>query len=70
MFNDYEQESDNELELWGKAYFKLGMIDRLKIRNEFFAEKIELNDKDTFINYESDELAEWIEVQKSFLLDC
>lgn len=65
MFNDYEQESDNELELWGKAYFKLGMIDRVKIRNEFFAEKIELNDKDTFINYESDELAEWIEVQKS-----
>ena len=34
MFNDYEQESDNELELWGKAYFKLGMIDRVKIRNE------------------------------------
>lgn len=65
MFNDYEKESDNELEFWCKAYFKLEMIDRVKIRNEFFAEKIELNDNDTFINCELNELSEWIEMQKS-----
>lgn len=27
MFNDFEEESNNEMEFWRKTYFKLGMID-------------------------------------------
>lgn len=64
MFEKYELDYERQVDLWNSAYFKLGIKDREKIRNEFFTNKIEKKDDDTFINYEGNELSEWIEEQK------
>ena len=40
------------------------MIEREKIRNEFFRETNKIKDNDTFINYFKNNLSEWIEEQK------
>ena len=65
MFADYDLAYSAEIDFWSKVYFKLGMIDREKIRNEFFANKVEIKDNDTFFNCDLDEFSDWIEQQKS-----
>ena len=64
MFADYELEYEKQLDLWNCTYFKLGMRDREKIRNEFFSNKAEIKESDTFINYQANEFSEWVEEQK------
>jgi hypothetical protein len=64
MFSEYELEYEKQLDLWNCTYFKLGMRDSQKIRNEFYENKIEMKDEDTFLNYECNGLSEWIEMQK------
>lgn len=64
IFNVYELEYSSEIEFWGRTYFKLGMTDRAKIRNEFFENNAKINENDTFLNCEYNELPEWIEEQK------
>ena len=64
MFTNYDLLYSNEIGFWSKTYFKLGMLEREKIRNEFFANKAEIKETDTFINYGANELSEWIEEQK------
>ena len=64
MFTDYDLLYSNEIVFWSKTYFKLGMIDKDKIRNEFFANKMEIKDNDTFLNYEANNFSDWLEEQK------
>lgn len=63
MFRNYELAYSNEIEFWSRTYFKLGMTDREKIRNEFFNNKLE-NDKDTYFNHETNDISDWVEEQK------
>lgn len=62
-FRNYELTSSNEVEFWSRTYFKLGMTDREKIRNEFFNNKLE-KDEDTYFNNETNDISEWVEEQK------
>ncbi len=64
MFSKYELEYSKEVDIWGLAYFKLGLLEREKIRNEFFKKETKINDKDTFLNYSKNNFSEWIEEQK------
>jgi len=64
LFSNYELEYSKEIDIWGLAYFKLGMIEREKIRNEFFEKEAKTKDNDTFINYYKNNFSEWIEEQK------
>ena len=64
MFTDYDLLYSNEIVFWSKTYFKLGMLDKDKIRNEFFANKMEIKDNDTFLNYEANNFSDWLEEQK------
>lgn len=63
MFRNYELAYSDEIEFWNRTYFKLGMIDREKIRNEFFNNKLE-NDEDTYFNHETNDISDWVEEQK------
>ncbi len=40
------------------------MLDKDKIRNEFFANQMEIKDNDTFLNYEANNFSDWLEEQK------
>lgn len=64
MFSNYNLEYSNEMEFWNRTYFKLGMTDREKIRNEFFANKLENESNDTYFNNENNDISYWIEEQK------
>ncbi|MGM9970185.1 MAG: DUF6664 family protein [Anaeroplasma sp.] len=64
MLDNYELEFGSEIEFWSLIYFKLGMLEREKIRNEFFANKMEIKDNDTFLNYEANNFSDWLEEQK------
>ncbi len=64
MFTDYDLLYSNEIVFWSKTYFKLGMLDKDKIRNEFFANQMEIKDNDTFLNYEANNFSDWLEEQK------
>lgn len=63
MFRNYELAYSNEIEFWSRVYFKLGMTDREKIRNEFLNNKLE-NDEDTYFNHETNDISDWVEEQK------
>lgn len=63
MFRNYELAYSNEIEFWSRTYFKLGMTDREKIRNEFFNNKLE-KEEDTYFNYETNDISDWVEEQK------
>lgn len=64
MFSRYTLEYNNEMEFWNCTYFKLGMTDREKIRNEFFKSKLEKENKDTYFNNETNDISDWVEEQK------
>ena len=64
MFTNYDLLYSNEIVFWSKTYFKLGMLDKDKIRNEFFANKMEIKYNDTFLNYEANNFSDWLEEQK------
>lgn len=64
IFQKYDNTYSKQIEFWGCAYFKLGMIDREKIRNEFFENKMQLKETDTLLNSYNDDLSEYIEEQK------
>lgn len=64
MLNNYELEYSNQIGFWNLQYFKLGMIEKEKIRNELFANNMKLKENDTFLNYELKGFADWIEEQK------
>lgn len=64
MFSTYELEHEKQIDLWNSVYFKLGMIEKEKIRNELFANNMKLKENDTFLNYELKGFADWIEEQK------
>lgn len=64
MFSNYNLEYSNEMEFWNRTYFKLGMTDREKIRNEFFANKIEKEENSTYLNNENNDISDWVEEQK------
>lgn len=64
MLNNYELKYTKQIEFWNLQYFKLGMIEKEKIRNELFANNMELKENDTFLNYELNGFADWIEEQK------
>lgn len=61
---NYNLEYSNEMEFWNRTYFKLGMTDREKIRNEFFTKRIEQENKDTYLNNKNNDISLWIEEQK------
>lgn len=63
MFRNYELAYSDEIEFWNRTYFKLGMTDREKIRNEFFNNKLE-NNEDTYFNHETNDISDWVEEQK------
>lgn len=63
MFRNYELTYSDEIEFWNRTYFKLGMTDREKIRNEFFNNKLG-NDEDTYFNHETNDISDWVEEQK------
>lgn len=63
MFRNYELTYNDEIEFWNRTYFKLGITDREKIRNEFFNNKLE-KDEDTYFNNETNDISEWVEEQK------
>lgn len=63
-FEEYQLESVDSMEFWCKTYFKLGMVEREKIRNEFYQNQLETKEQDTFLNFELNCLSEWIEAQK------
>ena len=64
IFKKYDNTYSKQIEYWGCAYFKLGMIDREKIRNEFFEKKMQLEETDTLLDSYNDDLSEYIEEQK------
>ena len=64
IFKKYDNTYSKQIEFWGCAYFKLGMIDREKIRNEFFEKKMQLEETDTLLDSYNDDLSEYIEEQK------
>lgn len=64
MLESYELEHSNLIDFWNCLYFKLGMTDREKIRNEFLASKIELAGTDTFFDDDRNDISEWLEEQK------
>ncbi len=64
MLDNYALELSSEMEFWSCTYFKLGMIEREKIRNELFANNMEVKENDTFINYELNGFSDWVEEQK------
>lgn len=64
MLNNYELKYTKQIEFWNLQYFKLGMIEKEKIRNELFANNMELKENDTFLSYELNGFADWIEEQK------
>lgn len=63
MYRNYELTYSDEIEFWNRTYFKLGMTDREKIRNEFFNNKLEKKE-DTYLNNEANDISEWVEEQK------
>lgn len=63
-FEKYQLESVDSIEFWCKTYFKLGMVEREKIRNEFFKSKIKIEENNTFLNYEANNFSDWLEEQK------
>lgn len=65
MFSNYELDYEKQIDLWNCTYFKLGMRDREKIRNEFFENKLKTKECDTFLNNKKDEFSEWLENQKN-----
>lgn len=65
MFSNYELDYEKQIDLWNCTYFKLGMRDREKIRNEFFENKLKTKECDTFLNNKKDEFSEWLEEQKN-----
>ena len=64
MFEKFELAYSAEIDFWSCTYFKLGMVERQKLRNEFYTAKDEKEDEDTFLNYEFNDISEWIEDQK------
>jgi hypothetical protein len=64
LFNSYDLELSGEVDFWSRMYFKLGMTDMAKMKNELYENKAEMKDEDTFLNYEGNGLSEWIEMQK------
>ena len=64
IFKKYDNTYSKQIEFWGCAYFKLGMIDREKIRNELFEKKMQLEETDTLLDSYNDDLSEYIEEQK------
>lgn len=65
LFRDYELDYSKEIDFWSKAYFKLEISDRVKLRNELFVKEEINEDSDTFLNYDLVDLSEWIELQKN-----
>lgn len=65
LFREYELEYSKEIDFWSNAYFKLGISDRVKLRNELFVKEEIKEDTDTFLNSDLDEFSDWIEKQKS-----
>lgn len=63
--SNYELDYEKQIDLWNCTYFKLGMRDREKIRNEFFENKLKTKECDTFLNNKKDEFSEWLEEQKN-----
>ena len=64
IFKEYAIVYGKQIDFWSCEYFKLGMIDREKIRNEFFEKKMQLKKVDTLLNSYDDDLSEYIEEQK------
>jgi len=64
IIKKYDFKHYDILEMWNCTYFKLGMIESEKIRNEFLASKVEKKDQDTFLNYDNNNFSEWLEEQK------
>lgn len=52
------------MEFWNRTYFKLGMTDREKIRNEFFTNKIEKEENNTYLDNKNNDISDWVEEQK------
>ncbi len=61
---NYNLEYSNEMEFWNRTYFKLGMTDREKIRNEFFTNKIEKEENNTYLDNKNNDISDWVEEQK------
>ena len=65
LFEDYELYYSKEIAFWSRVYFKLGMTYRKMILKDLFEKNAEDNDANTFLNYELNELSEYIENQKA-----
>ena len=64
IFKNYDMEYCKQIDFWSCAYFKLGMIDRKKLRNELLEKSMQLEETDTFLNNYDDDLLEYIEDNK------
>lgn len=56
MFKNYNQKSSKQLDLLNCAYFKLGITDGAKIKNELFS-----TNTDTYFNSKENDISEWLE---------
>lgn len=65
LFREYELYYSKEIDFWSKVYFKLGMTYRKKILKDLFEINEKEKDANTFLNYELNELSEYIENQKA-----
>ena len=65
LFREYELDYSKEISFWSKAYFKLGISDRLKLRNELSVKDKVIEDDETFFNYDLNDFSDWIEKQKN-----
>ena len=65
LFREYELYYSKEIDFWSKVYFKLGMTYIKKILKDLFEINEKEKDANTFLNYELNELSEYIENQKA-----
>lgn len=64
MFSNYESEFEKQADLWNRRFFKLGIIDGNKMKNELSTNKFTTANKDTFLNYMESDFCSWLETQK------
>lgn len=64
LFRNYESKSSEESDCWELIYYKLGVTEGNKIANEVSRKNKEIQDNNTFLNYENNNFSEWLEGQK------
>lgn len=62
-FKEYTNVFNEQVDFWNFEFFKLGMLDKEKVKNEFLKGKVNLEESDSFLDSEKN-ILEYVEEQK------